>query len=309
MASTSSKDDWIDSLLAQEDLPADYATAVHDFIAPLASRIQAMRGRIGHSVVVGICGAQGSGKSTFAMFLANCLARQHGVATVCLSLDDLYLGKAERQALARRVHPLFVTRGVPGTHDLEQGNFVLDRLVKATGPGQVPVPAFDKAVDDRIAESAWPTVTVPADVILFEGWCVGATAQADDALVQPVNQLEAQEDPVGLWRRYVNRCLQTSYADFFSRLDALVMLRVPSFEKVFEWRRLQEHKLRAKALEVAAVGTAMPRGQTDAELERFIQHYERLTRHMLATMPGHADTLIDIDDNHRMTSMVNRGRL
>ncbi|PTT43253.1 kinase, partial [Stenotrophomonas sp. HMWF022] len=67
-------------------------------------------------LILGLCGAQGSGKSTIAARLAKQVER-----SAILSLDDLYLTRAERQKLARAVHPLFATRGVPGTHDVALG--------------------------------------------------------------------------------------------------------------------------------------------------------------------------------------------
>jgi D-glycerate 3-kinase len=70
--------------------------------------------------VLGLCGAQGSGKSTLAAALARMLARD-GTRTAILSLDDIYLTRAERLQLAREVHPLFATRGAPGTHDVALG--------------------------------------------------------------------------------------------------------------------------------------------------------------------------------------------
>ena len=167
------------------------------------------------------------------------------------------------------------------------------------------MPAFDKATDDRAPESDWRRVGAPADVVLFEGWCVGARPQTPDALGNPVNDLEAAEDRDATWRTGVNERLRTDYAELFARLDLLVMLRVPSFDSVFEWRSLQERKLRAR-LHGASAGPEGSRGLSPAGLERFIQHYERLTRHMLKTMPAYADFVIDIDVNHRLTGISRR---
>ena len=68
---------------------------------------------------MGLSGCQGSGKSTLVKAIAHVLEDVHHVNAVVLSLDDFYLTKAERELLARTVHPLFATRGVPGTHDLD----------------------------------------------------------------------------------------------------------------------------------------------------------------------------------------------
>ena len=291
---------WIQALCRSEGLPDAYAEAVTDYVAPVAAAIAGRRAELRRPVIAGINGAQGAGKTTFARFAAEWLRRELGLAVASLSLDDLYLGNAERARLAHDVHPLLATRGVPGTHDVELGERVLAALTASAGGEEVAVPAFDKASDERVHRDAWCRVSAPVDVVLFEGWCVGARPQRSQDLLDPVNSLEAAEDPDGRWRRHVNTRLQTGYAGLFGRLDLLVMLKVPSFERVFDWRRLQETRLRERAALSAAPGA---KGQTDAELDRFIRHFERLTRHMLQTMPGYADVVIDIDDQHRLTRM------
>ena len=120
--------------------------------------------------------------------------------------------------------------------------------------------------------------------MLFEGWCIGARAQGAAALAQPINALEAQEDPQGLWRGYVNAQLDGPYQALFGRLHELVLLQAPSFEAVLGWRLEQEHKLIARTGE----------GMSDAEVARFIAHYERLTRWILAEMPTRADLVIPL---------------
>lgn len=294
---------WAESLRQAEGLPVDYRAAVRDCIEPLAGWVQAWQAAHAGPVVIGINGAQGSGKTTLSRFLGNWLQQELKLDAMCLSLDDFYLAREQRADLARRVHPLLATRGVPGTHDVGCIERTLAELTTAGGPGAVSLPIFDKAADDRLPATDWIVVEAPVDVVLFEGWCVGARPQPDEALARPINALEADEDPEGIWRRYVNECLRTDYARLFSHLDALVMLRVPSFDKVFEWRSLQERKLRRRA--DAATGNA-GHDLTGAGLQRFVRHYERLTRWMLATMPPHADVVIDIDDHHRMGGMTQR---
>lgn len=179
---------------------------------------------------------------------------------------------------------MFATRGVPGTHDVKLGEQLLEQLMCAHGP--VGLPVFDKAQDDRLA--ATRDVAAPVDVVLLEGWCVGAKPQSPRELGRPINVLESGEDPDGSWRQFVNDRLATDYADLFNRLDVLVYLRLPSFEKVFEWRSLQEKKLA---------------GGFDAEsMRRFISHFERLSRHMIETVPACANVVIDVDHEHEMAS-------
>ena len=296
---------WVSALIRSECLPDAYAQSVPEHIAPLARRTYALYTAKERPIVVGIAGAQGSGKTTLALFLEHWLRREEGLRCATLSLDDVYLGHAQRQRLARRVHPLLATRGVPGTHDVALAEALLDDLARNGGRHVVKLPVFDKARDDRAPAATWPTLEAPVDVVLFEGWCVGACPQLDADLQPPVNELEAREDPDGRWRRYANQCLAGDYARLFSRLDALVMLRVPSFERVLEWRRLQEQKLRARLSEQTA-GTDSPTVLSDAGVARFTRHFERLTRHMLKTMPARANTVIDVDDEHRLAARRDR---
>ncbi|MEI9851569.1 MAG: kinase [Sphingomonas sp.] len=247
----------------------------------------------GVPLLVGINGAQGSGKTTLCRFLGALLA-EHGLRSAVLSLDDLYLPRMERQALARTLHPLFATRGVPGTHDVPLATAILDALLAGEAAA---LPQFDKSIDDRAAE----TVAVPAgtDIVLFEGWCVGAPPQPAADLVRPINRLEAEEDADGVWRGAVNAALAGDYARLFARIGTLVMLRPPGFGSVFAARRLQEEKLRARG-----GGAQM---MDDAALERFIQHYERLTRHMLAVLPERADVRFDLDARQNIVDAAYRG--
>jgi D-glycerate 3-kinase len=242
--------------------------------------------------VVGLCGAQGSGKSTAtAALAANLAGRGYRVAT--LSLDDLYLARAERLALGRTVHPLLATRGVPGTHDAALGETVIESLGRSA---QTDIPRFDKASDQPLPRPRWDRFPGPADIVLFEGWCVGARPQSKAALTAPVNRLEAEEDADGRWRGYVNDTLDRGYRGLFRRIDFLALLAAPSFDIVKHWRFEQEETLRA-----GLRATGLPTdGLMDAdEIARFVQHYERLTRHILAEMPGRADLVIRLDEGRR----------
>lgn len=257
--------------------------------AALAEVADARRARHHGSCVIGLCGAQGSGKSMLASALRRALVAD-GVSAAILSIDDLYLTRAERHAMAHNVHPLFATRGVPGTHDIALGEHVLAALDRGE---PVALPQFDKAVDDRMPESAWPLIEPPLDVVIFEGWCVGARPEDAEALASPINKLEAEEDRDGIWRSAVNDALAGGYQRLFARLDRLILLAAPSFEIVPRWRREQETALRR----------TRPGGNAimDSEaIDRFVQHYERITRHILLEMPARADLVLCLDDDRQV---------
>lgn len=247
-------------------------------------------------LILGLCGAQGSGKSTLAARLADRLMGQGWRAAV-LSLDDLYLSRPRRAELARAVHPLFAVRGPPGTHDAALGARLLDDL-KAGRP--VRPPRFDKAADSPAPPETWTVIPPPVQVVVFEGWCVGAAPQPTQALEAPVNRLEAEEDPDGVWRRAVNAALAGPYAELFARLDRLVFLAAPAFEVVHAWRAEQEHDLKRR---LAAEGRAGAHMMSDDQIARFIQHYERLTCHMLAETPARADLTLRLDADRRLKSV------
>ncbi|MEQ1497513.1 MAG: kinase [Novosphingobium sp.] len=230
-------------------------------------------------LVVGICGAQGSGKTTLCAALEAALTAQ-GAAAATLSLDDLYLTLAERQALAQQVHPLFCTRGVPGTHDPALGLAVIAALDRKQ---PAPLPRFDKGTDDRAPPQSWPHAPARTQVLLLEGWCLGAAPQPGAALAAPVNALEADEDPGAVWRTHANTALAGPYQTLFARIDLLVLLAAPSWDVVASWREEAEDKLRR-----SGAARAMDR----AALARFIQHYQRLTRWILAEMPARADLVV-----------------
>ncbi|QZH76482.1 MAG: kinase [Erythrobacter sp.] len=252
---------------------------------PLATQI-ARNATSRSPLIVGINGAQGSGKTTVCRFL-EVLLRQRSLRAVTLSLDDLYLTHAERLQLAAEVHPLFATRGVPGTHAVALAFSIIEDVLAGRA---FEIPRFEKAFDDRANDVT--RVTGPVDVLLFEGWCVGAAPQPPEKLKRPINVLEAEEDRDGVWRTLVNHWLGEDYARLFRLLDMLVMLKVDSFDAVLANRRLQEQKL----ADLNPVGTGL---LDEEELVRFISHYERLTRHMLAEMPARADVLIEIGADQR----------
>ena len=244
-------------------------------------------GRDGPPPILGIAGSQGSGKST----LAKAVAERFGGAS--LSLDDVYLTKAERAAMAARVHPLFITRGPPGTHELGLLNRLLDRLQGAGPDDLTPLPRFDKLADDRAPEADWPVVKGRPRIIVLEGWCLGATPQAEADLVAPINILEARQDFEGEWRRAVNAALAQPYARLRARLDALIFLKAPGFDVVLDWRCEQEAGLR---------GQDVVSRERRAALAVFIQHYERLSRHMM-TGGVKADMIVALDRNRGVRSL------
>ena len=172
--------------------------------------------------------------------------------------------------------------------------------------GVVRTPRFRKELDDRVEASEWYSVDLPVDIVLFEGWCVSCRAESGDSLSEAINEFEAESDSEGVWRGYVNACLEGVYRDLFALVDHTIMLRVPSFDCILQWRMEQEDKLRLQCESLA--DGAKHHFMSEAELRHFIAHFERLTRWMLKDMPSFADILLDFNEDRSFRGLkINDG--
>jgi D-glycerate 3-kinase len=297
---------WQKAFLEQHQLTCAYLQDAQRWFTPLAEALAAHHcGAAGlahdapaadRATLVGVNGSQGSGKTTLCAYLCALLQAEYGVRAIALSLDDFYLPRAARRALGMSVHPLLATRGVPGTHDMALLNDTLDALLACEGEAAVAVPRFDKAQDDRRPVADWEQVEGGLDLVLLEGWCLGVGPQDTAQLLRPVNPLEKDEDPNAFWREYVNDSLRRDFLPLYQRIDCWVMLQAPSFDCIYRWRLEQEQKL---------AGTTpgdKPGVMSDRQLARFIQHYQRLTEHGLATVPATVDYLYTLDDRRSVVA-------
>ncbi|MET6760261.1 HAD-IIB family hydrolase [Pseudoalteromonas sp. NCIMB_1079] len=283
----------ITPFLAKHQLPLKYQYLSEQYFVPLAHDILESK-KTNTPIFVAINGCQGSGKTTLADFLVTWFSKNTPLNSVALSIDDFYLAKQARSELAKDVHPLFTTRGVPGTHDVALMNSTITNLL--AGEVNVPLPRFNKHEDDSVPASDWLTNEKPVDIVILEGWCVGSEPQPLFSLSEPLNELEQQFDKEGVWRRCVNSCLANEYKAVFNLIDYTVMLKAPSFSDVFTWRQEQEQKLIAKKGEGS--GT-----MTNEQLVYFISHFERITRENLNTLSAKANALIELDSNRDISGM------
>jgi D-glycerate 3-kinase len=296
------KDQTIQSLdlngfISQHQLPQAYVDHAKRWFFPMAKAIADKQKKTSKAIILGINGAQGSGKSTLADLLAYLFRENYQLNVVVLSIDDFYLTRQQREVLSKSVHPLLTTRGVPGTHDIGLAINVINSLCD-TG-NTTFIPRFDKATDDRVAEQNWDKVSAKTDIIILEGWCLGAEQQADEDLLEPINELEKEEDSDASWRKYVNRQLGGLYQDLFDMVDSWIMLKAPSFDCIYQWRLEQENKLRHSLLN-ATSGSDDNRVMDDSGVKRFIQHYQRITEQLLDTLPGKVDYLFEMDKNRKI---------
>lgn len=279
-------------------LPDSFLDLLPTFYLPLAHWVAEQRlAKKQLTLVLGVCGGQGSGKSTLTQFLSMVLERGFGLRTAGFSLDDLYLTRRYRTLLGKNQHPLLATRGVPGTHDVAMGLELLNRLSTLSQGESTYVPMFDKSVDDRAPLERWPTVSGPIDVVIFEGWCVGVPPQSESALSIPINQLEQMQDKQGHWRQYVNQQLAGPYSRLFARIHSLIMLKVPDLKAVQRWRTEQEEKLAERSERSDGV-------MNEAQISEFIMHFQRLTEHALTVLPEQADLCVHLNPAHAIDAIT-----
>ena len=267
---------------------------LRNFYLPICEKINSEYIKSKKTKIIGLTGGQGTGKSTISNILKIILKESFNLETVIFSIDDFYKTRKERKILAKKISPLFLTRGVPGTHDTKMLFNCIKNLKKNRFKKMI-IPKFDKSKDERCPKSKWLAVNKKPNIVIFEGWCIGVTAQKKKDLVIPINKLEKQKDKKSIWRQTVNKELQNNYQKIFNLINKLIFLKVPSFKYVYKWRLLQEKKLRAKF--------KGNKTMSNEQVKNFIMYYERLTKNMLKILPKKADTVISIDENHRLKSI------
>ncbi len=282
--------------IKNEKLDESFTESFNTVYLPLAKWIESR-----HSLkplIIGVNGAQGSGKSTLCRLLALILETLFNKSVMHLSIDDLYMSRSSRLLLANEVHPLLSVRGVPGTHNVKLGVEILESI-KTKSKGKIKLPVFNKAEDDLLPEEQWPYMNEIPDIVLFEGWCVGAKHQSETEISDPINLLEEKKDVDGRWRRYINNQLSEQYEDLFSYIDHLIMLKVPDMNSVFNWRCLQESKLKQSNIN-------KPHIMSDADIQQFIMYFERITMQCLKEMPERADVVLSLNKQHRINKVFTR---
>jgi len=246
---------------------------------------------------VGLAGGQGTGKTTISSILKIVLEKYFKLNVFKVSIDDFYKTRRERYNLSKTIHPLLMTRGVPGTHDI---NLMLDFFKKSKIKNfkKIKIPNFNKAVDDRLPKNNWYNINQRPDVIIFEGWCVGAKAETDKTLKKPINSLEKANDQKLIWRKYVNQNLKTKYKKLYSQLNCLIYLKAKNFSLLQKWRLKQEHKLWLKTKNKSS-HKIMSKG----DVINFMQTYQRITQNMFKSAPKYSTILLNLNSNHQIKTI------
>lgn len=263
-------------------------------------------------LLIALSGSQGSGKSTLTDYLS-CVLESQGLDVLAISLDDFYLSKAARLQRANNVHPLFQTRGVPGTHDTDKLYAVLRKFKQGKLTGEF-IPRFDKAIDDLKPKKFWTRVDQNPQVLILEGWCLGVEAVEDNELTEPCNQFEREKDSDGRWRKLVNSYLREDYARICDAFDFWLFLKAPSFDSVYGWRLEQENKMRAlmradNQIEKPSTEPASGAGMTPEQIYDFVQYYQRLTERILDNLEYKADVVWKLSSDRKIKAMRVKGIL
>jgi len=266
-----------------------------DYI-PMSFWIEEKYKEKGKTLFLGLSGGQGSGKTTIAGIMKIILEKFFKREVCAISIDDFYKTLKERNQMSRTIHPLFKTRGVPGTHDIilikKLFNFIKKRKFK-----KFKIPKFDKSIDDRSKREYWTSIKKRPEIIIFEGWCVGAKSQSNFLIKNPINILEKKEDKNLKWRNYVNKKLKNEYKNFFEKIDHLIFIKVPNFNMVLKWRFLQERKLKKKSYFNKKI-------MSHTQIKRFVMFYQRITLQMIKDLNKSASMVILLKKNHEIKKIL-----
>ncbi|MEG4838873.1 glycerate kinase [Microcoleus sp. B9-D4] len=247
---------------------------------PLAMQLSTAKQSLKRPLIQGILGGQGTGKTTLCQVLSLILGKL-GYSTVSLSLDDLYKTYADRQQL-QKADPRLIWRGPPGTHDIDLGIAVLDKLRASQTPSlaavenpksnaikpdiikNIEIPRFDKSAYGGAGDRSQPEIISGADIVLFEGWFVGV-----NPVVEPkLNEFLATAPfPISTesdcqFARDMNAKLH-DYLPLWNRLDRLMVLYPQDYRISQVWRNQAER-------EMMATGKS---GMSEAEINRFVEYF------------------------------------
>ncbi len=270
---------------------------IKSFLIPISFWI-AKKAKKNKPYIVGLSGGQGSGKTTLASIISIILKKYFKLNVFTISIDDFYKTRKERFLLSQKIHPFLQTRGVPGTHDIKI-MLNLFKSIKRKKFKSLKLPKFNKAIDDRYNKKSWYSVKKRPDIIIFEGWCVGAKAEKNNTLKKTVNSLEKLKDAKLIWRRYVNDQLKTKYKQLYDQLNCLLYIKCDNFTLLRKWRIKQEKKLKIKNKR-----SNNHKIMNNIEVINFMQTYQRVTQNMLKYVPKYASIILNLNTNHQIKSVI-----
>ena len=265
---------------------------------PMSFWIEKKYRKKGKTLFLGVSGGQGSGKTTITGILKIILKKFFKREIQVSSIDDFYKTLKERNHMSYKIHNLFRTRGVPGTHDINLLKKFFYNL-KKINLKKFKSPKFDKSTDDRFKKRHWNNIKKKPEIVILEGWCIGARPQSNVLIKKPINLLEKKEDKNFIWRKYVNEKLKKEYKSLFAKIDHFIFIKIPNFKMVFKWRLLQEKKLRKKS-------NSSKKLMNYKEIKRFIMFYQRITLQMIKDLSKSASVVMFMKKNHEIKKIIFR---
>ena len=254
------------------------------------------------TLIIGLAGGQGTGKTTITTIISIILKKYFKLNVFKISIDDFYKTRKERIRLSKRIHPMLLTRGVPGTHDISM-MLSFFKKVKRKQFKRLRLPTFNKAIDDRFSKKHWYDLKNKPDVIIFEGWCVGAKSEKNNTLKRTINSMERLKDRKQIWRKYVNQQLKSKYNNLYSQLNCLIYLKAKNFSLLQKWRLKQERKLLFKSKK-----NLKSKIMNKKDVLNFMQTYQRITQNMFKNTPKYASIIINLNSNHQIKSAVYKSK-
>ena len=295
------KKDYLKFLIKEKIYKKSKSTHIKNFkkiYIPLAFWINKKSEKKNKTLLLGLSASQGSGKTTVAAILSIILRKFFKKSVCIISIDDFYKTLGDRNIMAEKKHPLLKTRGVPGTHDINLiKKFFI--AIKKKKFKNIKLPKFSKLIDDRLKKNYWYNINKKPEIVILEGWCVGAKSEAVSSLKKPINSLEKYEDQNLIWRTFVNEKLKKEYKSVFAMIDHYIFMKVPNFKMVFKWRLLQESKLKKRSYQ-------RKKTMTYNEIKRFIMFYQRITLHMIKDLSKSATVVMFLKKNHEVKKLLFR---
>ena len=295
------KNDYLKFLSKEKIFDKSRATKIKSLkktYIPISFWIENKYKKKGKTLFLGFSGGQGSGKTTVAKILKIILKKFFKREIYVSSIDDFYKTLKDRNEMSHTIHPLFKTRGVPGTHDISLVKKFFD-FIKKKNFKKFKLPKFDKSMDERLKKKYWSNIKKRPEIVILEGWCVGAKPQSNSIINKPINVLEKYEDKHLIWRKYANEKLKKEYKKLFAMIDHFIFMKIPNFNVVYEWRLLQESKLRKKSHSSKKI-------MSYNEIKRFIMFYERITLQMIKDLSKSASVVIFLKTNHKIKKILFR---
>ena len=295
------KNDYLKFLSKEKIFDKSIATKIKSLkktYIPISFWIENKYKKKGKTLFLGFSGGQGSGKTTVAKILKIILKKFFKREIYVSSIDDFYKTLKDRNEMSHTIHPLFKIRGVPGTHDISLVKKFFD-FIKKKNFKKFKLPKFDKSMDERLKKKYWSNIKKRPEIVILEGWCVGAKPQSNSIINKSINVLEKYEDKHLIWRKYANEKLKKEYKKLFAMIDHFIFMKIPNFNVVYEWRLLQESKLRKKSHSSKKI-------MSYNEIKRFIMFYERITLQMIKDLSKSASVVIFLKTNHKIKKILFR---